>query len=54
MMWNARLMIFLPQITKKTLPASREESTTFSKMGHQQVAASAPKDIWEIKVSFSE
>lgn len=51
--WNRRLLIFLPQFMKKTQPVSHDEK--FKEMGeNENVESSKPDEYWEIKMGWSE
>nr|WP_295672861.1 neuraminidase-like domain-containing protein [uncultured Mucilaginibacter sp.] len=49
-MWNGRLLIFFPQITKKTVPASSDSANYAS----GSASGNVPTVQWEIKMAWSE
>ena len=53
--WNSRLLLFLPQFSKKQLPmAATANSTTIMDLGNKGVNASTPVYYWEIKMAWTE
>lgn len=50
--WNKRLIVFFPQITKKTVSADRTE--TFSSLGNNGIDKAKPMEYFEIKLAWSE
>lgn len=54
--WNNRLLIFFPQIMKKTKPVDLPDKITTSKdnNGDTQVPVSKPIEYYEIKMAWSE
>lgn len=51
--WSNRLLIFFPQLMKKTRPANNG-STTFNNMANGTPNGNAPIEYWEIKMGVSE
>jgi hypothetical protein len=51
--WNGRLLIFFPQIMKKTRPADTG-SKSFETLGSESAANLDPIEYFEVKMAFSE
>ncbi|MBK8371042.1 MAG: hypothetical protein IPL20_06630 [Saprospiraceae bacterium] len=52
--WNGRLFIFFPQFIKKTIAVQNDDSTTFNDMSGKTVSSQKPRELWEIKMAYSE
>lgn len=54
--FNGRLLLFLPQITKITVPPliGSDQTTTFENIGKQDIETSSPAQYWDIKMSWTE
>jgi hypothetical protein len=53
--WNGRLLIFFPQIMKKTKPNAATNAKTYNKIGSDESPnTSKPSEYWEIKLAWSE
>ena len=51
---QGRLLIFFPQLAKKTAPTAANTAQTFDAMAGKSVDASKPLEYWEIKMGWSE
>ncbi|BBB92591.1 MAG TPA: neuraminidase-like domain-containing protein [Methylomusa anaerophila] len=54
--WNGRLLVFFPQIMKKTKPNSASNTGSFNSLGNDSdgIGKSKPIDYYEIKMAWSE
>lgn len=52
--WNKRLLIFFPQLIKKTAPNQQVQSQSFQATANNKPADSKPVEYWEIKLAWSE
>jgi hypothetical protein len=54
--WNERMLIFFPQIMKKTKPNPSSTSGSFSSIGNDSdgISKSSPIEYYEIKLAWSE
>ncbi|QYR21089.1 hypothetical protein KZ483_25785 [Paenibacillus sp. sptzw28] len=54
--WNERLLVFFPEIMKKTKPNPASTSSSFSSLGNDSdgITKSKPIDYYEIKMAWSE
>lgn len=54
--WNGRLLIFFPQIMKKTKPNPESETGSFTKLGNDDkgIDKAKPIEFYEIKMAWSE
>lgn len=54
--WNGRLLIFFPQIMKKTQPNTASTSTTFKELADEGkgIQKAKPSEYYEIKMAWSE
>lgn len=54
--WNGRLLLFFPQISKKTYPVNLATTgnTSTDGAGNMVIPVAATKDYWEIKMGWSE
>lgn len=54
--WNGRLLVFFPQIVKKTRPNSQSASGSFSSIGNASdgIDKSKPVEYFEIRLGWSE
>ena len=50
--WNSRLLIFLPEFTKKQV--TQQSGTQLQSLGSQTVSSAMAVAFWEIKMGFSE
>jgi hypothetical protein len=52
--FNGRLIVGIPDIRKKTLPAPINNTDTYGSYEQKSVASVQPTDYWEIKMGYSE
>lgn len=52
--FNGRVVVFIPQIVKKTGVTKHEEEMKFEKLGKESITVNAPIQGWEIKMSWTE
>lgn len=52
--WNKRLIVFFPQIMKKTVPNEECKETTLKDLSTKTVDQMKPSDFYEIKLAWSE
>lgn len=52
--WNSRLLIFFPQITKKTKPNNLTETNNIKELADKKSDQIQPITFWEIKLAWSE
>lgn len=52
--WNNRLLIFFPQIMKKTKPKPNFEESSFNQIGNKPIKDSKPDEYYEIRMAWSE
>lgn len=50
--WNKRLLVFFPELTKKTVALERD--TKLAQMGDATSGALVPNEMWEVKMAWSE
>ncbi len=52
--FNGRLMVGIPQMTKKTLPAVVDNTQTWNTLGTKALSTATPVDYWEIRMGYCE
>ena len=52
--FNGRLLVGVPQLTKKTMPAAVDGSKDWNNFGSKPMAGAQPTDYWELKMGYSE